>query len=424
MSENNPYGPPPGPYGSGQQPGGPQGVPPQGPPPGWPQGQPGYPAGGPPPPPGGGYAFGPFSPGPPNGPYGGPPMGPGPGGVPPTPPPKPRGRLALIIGAAALVLILGIVAAVALVGRQAGTTTPPVVTTQTASDPTAPTPTVAVGPRASDAVQGYLSALAAGDANGALAYAAVPPANKTLLTKQALAAAKKNGAISSIKVTPVDDPAATLVDASYKVGKKPVTVSFAVDSSSGSWKLTNVAAEADLSFVGRGYPMLINGTKVTGTNVSLFPGSYTFSTGLKYLTYGSPNTIVVDSPIEPVATYGLAVTVSKSGKKAAAAAVKTRYRTCLKSDSAKPANCPNRWTSSAVKWRNGTIDWKQRGADPFKKATVKMYGDVAGVRIPIRLELSGTCTQQGRTGRCTGATLKGNAIAQVSLKSNKLSAKW
>ena len=255
-------------------------------------------------------------------------------------------------------------------------------------------------------------------------FAATAPTNKTMLTKSALAAATKNAPIGSIQVTPVDDPAATEVAATYTVGKKSVSESFAVDNSSGSWKLANVAADLDLTYVGQGYPRFINGTKVARTSVSLFPGSYTFGTGLKYLTYGSKNTVVVSSPAEPVAAFDLAVGPSSSAKKAALAAAKSRYRTCLKSDSSKPSNCPNRWTSSAAKWRNGTVDWKQLGSDPFKKAKVSILGSEARVDTPIKLELSGTCTQQGRTGRCTGATLKGNAIAQVSLKSNKLSARW
>ena len=167
--------------------------PPQGPPPG--SGNPGY-------------SFGPFAPGQP--PPGGPPGPPGPSGPfgPSGPPERPRRSWPIIVGVLALVVVVVATAAVFAIRAVTGTAnqpptvaspsapppnppppttvdptpTEPAPTEPTPSDPStaasapAPTPTVAppappAGGLASDAVTGYLRAVAAGNAGAALRYA-------------------------------------------------------------------------------------------------------------------------------------------------------------------------------------------------------------------------------------------------------------
>jgi len=215
------------------------------------------------------------------------------------------------------------------------------------------------------------------------------------------------------------------VEASYQLGKRTVTETFDVVKQGDEWKLRRVAAEIELGPVRSGsVPLLVNGTKVSKDLVSLFPGSYKISTGLKYSDYGKDSTVLVRSPSGSPDTSQLAVRITAEGKSAAVAAAKKSYTTCLKSDDPAPSKCPNRWTSNAAEWRKGTVDWEQSGGDPFKKAKVTTSGLSAQVQIPLRVELSGTCTQGGRTGRCVGATITGTSIAVVSLETNEPKVRW
>jgi hypothetical protein len=377
----------------------------------------------------GGYAFGPFAPGAEqsSGPYPGqsaqPPAGypTGYSGQPPAGPKSPRSRRGLIILGAALLalIILGVGTAAVLINvRQART--PQGGAT---NDPASTASATMAGP--SDTVLGYLTALSSGDADSALSYGATKPAESSMLTDKVLTAASKREPLTSIDVPAVEGESPASVRASYKIGETPVTETFTVIKQGEEWKLERVAADVELGLIRSGsVPLLINGTKVSKSAVSLFPGSYTFSTGLDYVDYGAKSTILIKTPSAFPDTTELALRVNGKGKSAAVTAARKSYAKCLKSDDPAPSKCPNRWTSSAAKWREGTVDWEQRGSDPFKKAKVITSGVQAQVHIPLRVELSGTCTQGGRTGRCLGATITGTSIAMTSLNTNSPKIRW
>jgi len=281
----------------------------------------------------------------------------------------------------------------------------------------------AAGP--SGAVFGYLTALSSGDAGSALSYGATKPAESSMLTDKVLADASKRAPLTSIDVPAVEDQTPASVRASYKIGETPVSETFTVIKQGEEWKLERVAADVELGPVRSGsVPLLINGTRVSKGAVSLFPGSYTFSTGLDYVDYGSKPTILIKTPSAFPNTTELAIRVNGKGKSAAITAARKSYAKCLKSDDPAPSKCPNRWTSNDANWRKGTVDWEQRGSDPFKKAKVITSGVQAQVHIPLRVELSGTCTQGGRTGRCLGATITGTSIAMTSLNTNSPKIQW
>ena len=409
MSENPYGGPPPGRYGQAPQSG--------------PGHQSEAPSGA------GGYAFGPFAPGAEqsSGPYpsqaGQPPADYGYRGEPPAEPKSPRGRRGLIIlGVALLALILlGVGTAAVLINvRQARTSQGGARNDPVSGD----SPTMAAaGP--SGAVFGYLTALSSGDAGSALSYGATKPAESSMLTDKVLADASKRAPLTSIDVPAVEDQTPASVRASYKIGETPVSETFTVTKQGEEWKLERVAADVELGPVRSGsVPLLINGTKVSKGAVSLFPGSYTFSTGLDYVDYGSKPTILIKTPSAFPNTTELAIRVNGKGKSTAITAARKSYAKCLKSDDPAPSKCPNRWTSNDANWRKGTVDWEQRGSDPFKKAKVITSGVQAQVHIPLRVELSGTCTQGGRTGRCLGATITGTSIAMTSLNTNSPRIRW
>ena len=346
-------------------------------------------------------------------------------GHPPPGGPQPsRGRRTLlVVGISALALIiLGVGSAIVVINLiQAKTTEPSTGTSTSPSSSASPAATA----RPSDAVVGYLTALSSGDAREALAYGQSQPTETSLLTDKALSKALKDAPLTGIEVAPVNGENEAAVEASFKLGKRSVTETFDVVKQEDAWKLRRVAAEVELEGVRNGaVPLLINGAKVSADLISLFPGSYEISTGLKYSDYGTESTILITSPSGFPDTSRLGVRINAKGKAAAVTAAKKSYTTCLKSDDPAPAKCPNTWTDDRTKWRKGSVDWKQQGPDPFKRAKVTTSGLVAQVQIPLRVEVSGTCTQGGRTGRCVGATVTGTSISQVSLQSDSPKVKW
>ncbi len=411
MSSDNPYGPPPpGPWGQG----GPAPDPSEPPPYGYPP-----PAGGPAPPPGApasGYAFGPFAP----------PPGPGPGptttGPGAAPPPPGRRRLPIVLGVVALALILVVIGAAVLV-RSRGAAAPaptPVQTSGGASAPSASSAPPSAAALPSDAVTGYLNALAAGDADAALAYAAVPvPAGK-YMTDQVLAASAKRAPITEVSVPEVTDPAASTVTASYRLGKTPVTADYGVRQVGGVWKLTAVHKTVDLGLVRTpSIPIRMNGVPVTSDSVDVLPGAYAFTTESPDLSLGSKAVMVIKHPNDYASVLDLRVGLSDAGRKTVVNLARKSYNACLKSRVTRPKNCPFAWTNAAQRYRQNSVRWRQLGADPFRKPNVAVIERSARIGIPLRVRISGPCTFDGVSGTCTG-NVTGRGVASVRLDKGRL----
>ncbi|GAB2567241.1 hypothetical protein [Microlunatus antarcticus] len=365
------------------------------------------------------YQQGPYQPGPyPQGP---PPQG-GypPGGYPPGQgPKKKRTGLFVLIGAGALALILAVVAvAVNLGGRDdvagGGTTTGG----STAAAPAAAT--------ASDAVNGYLQAVAKGDAAAAVAYAYDPSTvDTTALTPEVLAASGKAAPITDIQVGS-SDPDSTSVAASYQLGSTPVSTSFDVlKASNDTWKLVTVATDVDLtSMQDSGIPLLMNGSKIKPGPLSLLPGSYRFSSGVRNFDYGSKPVLLVRYPADYPDTSQVQPRISSKGQASAVAAVKKSWNSCLDKKAQKPKGCPNQFVYKDFNFRDSTVRWSRKGSDPFKNLK-PTYSDTTTLQYYVKrdLALKGTCTASGRTGTCTG-TLKGTAQVEARLKGDKITVDW
>ena len=89
----------------------------------------------------------------------------------------------------------------------------------------------------------------------------------------------------------------------------------------------------------------------------------------------------------------------------------------------RPRNCPFAWTNSVYRYRNGSVTWRQLGADPFAKPNVQLVGRSARVRIPLRVRMTGPCTFSGTSGTCTG-NVTGTGVASIRLDREKLSVVW
>jgi len=328
-----------------------------------------------------------------------------------------------LIGAAALAVILFAVIAVVAVTRdrpsassQAGAST--AGQRANPSQSTAPQNT----PRPSDAVAAYLQALAAGDATSALSYAADPAPTGPMLTNEVLAESRKLTPLTEIQVPVIEDQNAKSVSATYTLGSSAVSESFDVVKVANAWKLSRAVKDLDLSFIVDGpVPLKINGVKVAQQAVAVLPGSYAFTSGLPYVGYGSKNVVLVKSPYVEATTYSIQSQLTKAGKKAAVSATKKSYNKCLNAHSLSPKNCPQKFNSK-YHYTKSSITWRETG-DPFRKPTVTFSGTQARIEIPIDLKVSGSCSSQGRSGKCSGS-LTGTSVAVIKMTTKPLKVKW
>ena len=99
------------------------------------------------------------------------------------------------------------------------------------------------------------------------------------------------------------------------------------------------------------------------------------------------------------------------------------YDACMKTKVTRPRNCPFSWTNPTYRFRNGSVTWRQLGADPFAKPTVQLNGRLARVRITLRVRLSGPCNFSGTSGTCSG-TVTGTGVASMRVDREKLSVVW
>ena len=94
--------------------------------------------------------------------------------------------------------------------------------------------------------------------------------------------------------------------------------------------------------------------------MAVLPGSYAFSTGLPYVSYGSKNVVLVKSPFAEANTYNIQSQLTNAGKKAAVSAAKKSYNKCLKAHSLTPKNCPQKFNSK-YRYDKSTITWTEAG---------------------------------------------------------------
>lgn len=272
--------------------------------------------------------------------------------------------IAILAGVVGLIVVIAVVLGVVLT-RGRDTTGPDPDPGPNSNTPTEPTKAT----KPSDAVQGFLEALAAGDSARALGYASTEPSDKTFLTDAVLAESAKANPISGINVPVVDNEYTSYISATYTVGKTKVTEDFQVEKAGDEYKLADVASELDLTRARFDtLPMKINGVVVDNDSILLFPGVYSVSTGLPNIAYGT-GAITVKSTSGYNSTSDLQPELTKAGKTAFVAAVKGAIGTCVKQKSLSPGcglvvrPTNGKVTASSIKWTvssGGTLS----GLDP------------------------------------------------------------
>ncbi len=257
----------------------------------------------------------------------------------------------------------------------------------------------------SDAVRGYLEALAGNDADRALSYLEDQPADRTFLTRAMLEASSKQAAISGIDVPEVTDKYTYRVPARYTIGDQAVTEDYSVSEAGGTYKLSRAVTEFDLGYQrDETLPMLINGVPVRTDKVSLFPGTYAFTTDSKWVTYGDKAKITLTGPSD-YDSPRLTPTLNSAGKAAFVQATKAALDTCLQQRKLAPAGCPNKIAlRTGQKVTQSTIRWSLTN-DPFKNARVTLDSTdptVAEATFYPKYRFRATGSTNGRSGRFDG----------------------
>lgn len=340
---------------------------------------------------------GPGGPGYPGGPGGGPgrPMGPGgPGG--PGQPKKSNTKVLIIVGAAVLALILlGVTGGILLLNKGGSATGE--------NDPGTSDPSKAAeaAENPSDAVKAYLEALAAGQADTALALGEDQPADKTFLSAAVLADSNKRAPITEINVPEVTDENTYSVDATYKIGEESVTESFSVNKVGDAWKLTKTYAEMDLSYTrNKTLPMKINGTELKTDKVRIFPGSYEFTSDSKYIDYGEENVLLLKSPSDYPSASDIRPTLTEAGYNDFVKTAKAALDSCVKQKKLAPTGCPFGIKAlSGQKIDESSIKWELT-EDPFENLKPRLDSQnpaVVEASASMTFEFSAKGTSSGRS---------------------------
>jgi len=257
-------------------------------------------------------------------------------------PPKRRNHTALIIVLVLIVLLAG--SAIVFVPRLL-------------DDPDKPGN--AVSP--TEAVQEYLTAVAAGDATTALLYSSTKPSENTFFTSdEFLASVMKDSPITDIHVPdgqPTTSP--VQIQATYALNGEQVEAHFTVQKYGRLWRLDIGFLPLNLTeLASRGVPLTVNGVSLDTLNkIYLFPGVYTFATLDPMLDVTAP-TFIIDYPENPT-FFREGFTLSQDGISAIQQAAAAHLTDCLALKELQPAGCGFGFAGTSTgEVDPATITWK------------------------------------------------------------------
>jgi hypothetical protein len=317
------------------------------------------------------------------------------------PPGKPRGKGALILGITGGVVVLAVIASF-LVPRNPVLPVTPQLPGTTASAPGGPasvpgatvTPVTQAG-TAQAAVQGYLQAVSSGDSASAIAYAANPPMEQSLLTDEMLAANQAVAPITDIVVTEGTGADHQTVQAAYSLGGTPVTTTFEVTRVNGAWLLDAVAVPLPLDLSAMvGVDLTINGVQMLNINPTVFPGRYTVAASSDWYKL-SGGTVQVENATPSGEAPAAKLALASAGVSAIRKAAQAKLNSCLKKNSLAPAGCGfgtylpgnNKVRSSSITWRVVAGGTAMRKLKPSLDAPDSA---IAKVSVKTRVDCSST----------------------------------
>lgn len=321
----------------------------------------------------------------------------GPGGV-PEPRTHPKKR-ALMVGAGILALVLVVVGALAFRDYRARVAEERALAERAAE-------LSRQEAAATDSARGYLEALAASEADGALSFAAAPPeGNNDLLTRDVLLEANKRAAIGGVTIDGValaeESPGVWntgTAQTRYTIGDQPQTVDLPLRKVGDAWKLDRVAAPVKLGL--NGPDRLVNGVTAPPGMYNLFPGSYSV-TSTNPLIGLTATEFTLASPVDDTTDWEPAPTLSDEGRAQSIEAAKRAVDACLQRKELAPPECPwIRWReSNGVVIDKSTIQYTLVG-DPWANVDFRFYGGTmtAATTVDITHRIDAQATQNGVRG--------------------------
>jgi hypothetical protein len=238
---------------------------------------------------------------------------------------------------------------------------------------------------AKDAVQGYLQALAAGNATAALEYGETAPSSTVLLTDEVLQSSIARAPITAISVTDAAGSSVAVVSASYQLGNTPVTATFRATLVNGEWRIADIARELQLTSVD-GLSLTLNGIAIDNqSSITLFPGSYLLASDNDRIAIKGGD-FTIKSTMD-YTTPTLSVDLSSKGLADARTAAQQKLAACLKAAKLAPSGCGFgvRATGVAVK----TVKWRvTTGSNELKNADFTLdftKQDSANAYVVVRL---------------------------------------
>lgn len=270
---------------------------------------------------------------PPQGPY--PPAGqyPPPGPPAPREPMSPGKKKALLWGLIGGGVLIVLIVVAAIVG---------VVLKQQADQRAAEDEAKAI----SGAVDGYLQALADGDAEAALTHL-IDPDSSPLLTDEVLAASNEAAPIGDIEVASVDPEELDAhvgswdIAASFTVGDQAVDVTFSVSDTGGGegeygvlGGLASVQVPTSYTAIGAA----VNGVAVETEDTPAFPGAYELTVADDRFVLSGTTSVTVTAPFETGSFSGLEVALSDDAVSSLRSALKKEVDSCVASKKLK-AGC-------------------------------------------------------------------------------------
>lgn len=337
--------------------------------------------------------------------------------------PRNTKKLAIIIGASVLALILIVVGAVLFRNHQ----------TRVAEERAAEAARIAEEQRlaeldrqetaAETSVEGFMTALTESDAEKALTFAAsTPEGNNDLLTREVLTEANRKAALTGVTV---DDSTLTestpgtwtegTVKLRYSIGDQAQTVDLPVRKVGEEWKVDQVSAPVKLGLTGP--ERLVNGARVRPGAYNLFPGAYSV-TSANPLVGLEQSDFVLASPVDPSTDWESNAVLSDEGRNQTLDASRRAVDECLKSKELSPPNCPFiRWAEAdGLVIDKPSLRYTLKN-DPWRDVQFRFSAGTmtASTTVTIDHEINAQATQNGRRGTLEPKTQSRPAFISVKL---------
>ncbi|WP_163542437.1 hypothetical protein [Occultella kanbiaonis] len=321
-----------------------------------------------------------------------------------TPPRKPmrKGVLFGIVGAVVLVIALVVVLSVTNARRAEQRAAEEAAAAEAAAQARAD---AAIAP-----VEGYLQALAAGDAEAALAFLGSAPARSELMTDEVLAASNAIAPITAIEVTPVDPEVAfgtVDVSASYLLGAEQIDITLGVmgpysEDDDTEWEIYGGYGSL---YIGDPLIAAVNGVPVTSASVNVFFGAYQLSVAdPRFALEGTTVTTVTEE--HTGGEFDAQVVLSEAGLTEFRTLVNEAVATCIASTTL-AAGCgidlPATIQGTTV--TEGTVSRTLSADAQMTLDSLEADVDYADPRIVSgeyigAVDVEFDCTEDGQAGRC------------------------